>query len=317
MIVDSSPFLKSLQSLTDFPGVLALVGDEDLLLFDCLKAFQNAFFKRFGDAMQDFNRETLYGDKDDAARIMDACATLPLGSERRLVIVQEAQKISASGLEELEAYFAQPNPSTSAVFLWNGKPTQPLLARGFFAQTGGQGTVVRCWKLTFEDRRSDWVRSEVFRQGKEIAREAAELLAREGGESLRELRGEIEKLALYVGQRKKIEVQDVRETMSFRRNQLVWDFTTHLEAGRTAKAGQAMEQCLEQGDEPIRILNSMARSARKIVAGSGTRRVPDPMARKAVQLKLFNQIKESDLALKSGHGPESGIFERLLLQFVV
>ena len=304
---DSSQFLKNINNLKDFPNILMLVGDEDMLLSDCLKAFQAAFLKRFGSEMLDFNLEVLYGDKDQTSRILDACSTLPLGSGRRLVIVHEAQKISPNGLEQLETYLTSPNITTSAVFLWNGKPTQQLLGRRMFTLAGKSGTLVRCWKLTFDDRRSEWVRSEILGLGKEIAKEAADLLSREGGESLRELRGEIEKLVLYAGAKKKIEVQDVRETMSFRRDQLVWNFLDHLEVGRIKEAGRTMEHCLEQGEAPVFVLSLMARSARKMASqGSAAKKS------RAVQLRLFNELKETDLALKSGHDLESGVFERLL-----
>ena len=165
----------------------------------------------------------------------------------------------------------------------------------------GQGMAVKFWTL-FEDRRGPWIQERALREGKDITREAAELLSREAGETLRELQSEIEKCALYVGLKKRIEVQDVRETMSFRRRQLAWDFVNHLERGNVKEAGRAMELSLQQGEEPVRMLNLLAGAFRRAAAGKSAK----------ARRRLFSRLKESDLLLKTGHGPESAAFERLL-----
>lgn len=304
--VDSSQFDKKLPGLKALPEIVFLMGEEEILVSGCLKSLRDAFAKLYGASMLDFNQDIFYGEKDEGARILDACGTLPMGMEKRLVILNHGEEISKETEEALLNYVEAPNPSTVLIILWNGKPSQTSLAKGLPFSSAQKGILVKCWKLTYDDKRADWVRGRLIAKGKDISREAAFILAQEGGESLRDLEGEIEKVLLFTGSKKVIEASDVRQTLSFRRDQNAWDFINELEAGRIRPAGTAMERCLEQGEEPILLLNLMARSARK----------PPAAASKAgAQLELFKALKESDLALKSGHGLESGVFERLLVKF--
>ncbi|OGR82666.1 MAG: DNA polymerase III subunit delta [Elusimicrobia bacterium RIFCSPLOWO2_01_FULL_54_10] len=297
--VDSSQFEKTLTSAKQLPPVIALVGEEEALISACLAVFKKNFSARFGEAMLDFNQDILYGDKDDISRVLDACQTLPVGMDMRMAVFHRAEKISSSAQEELASYLKAPNPATALVMVWNKEP------KAFPKDLAASGAmVVNCWKMSDDFRRADWIAARFRESGKDIEREAAMLLAREGGDGLLELKGEIEKLVLFAGKEAKIQVQDVRRTLSFRPDQGVWDFINHLEAGLIPKAGRAMERCLEQGEEPFFLLNMMARSARKLVQAR-------PRSA-AVQLELFGQIKDSDLALKSGHGIESGVLERMV-----
>lgn len=301
--IDSSLFPKTLAGLKSLPPVLFLAGEEDALLSDCLKAFRKAFGALHGEAMTEFNQDILYGDKDDSGRVLDACQTLPVGMDRRIVILHEAQEMSSVAEEELKNYLKAPNPTTSLVMLWKDNPSSALKKPVALA-AAECGLLVKCWRLSDDFKRAEWVRARFSERGRRIEPQAAQLLAREGGESLLELKGEIEKLLLFAADAGTVRLEDVRQTLSFRPDQIVWDFANHLEAGQAAKAGRAMERCLDQGEEPFFLLNLMARSARKVAQGGSLN--------KSVQLDFFARIKESDLALKSGHGVESGVLERMV-----
>ncbi len=303
--IDSSQFARSAAEFKSLPSILFLISEEESIASDCLKLFRQTFTKLHGDAMIDFNQDIFYGEKEDISRILDACATLPVGMTRRLVILHQADKMPSEAEEALENYMSSPNPSTALAVVWNGKPTPQALSKGLPALAEKNGMVVKCWKMGFEEKRADWAKAQAQLYKKELTREAAILLARDAGESLRDLKNEVEKVVLFVGDKKTIEGSDIRQTMSFRADQIIWDFVNGLEAGQSKKAGLAMERMLEQGDEPVMLLNMMARSARRMVQNKGGKS-------RVLQLELFRELRDTDLALKSGHGLEAGLFERLI-----
>lgn len=297
--LDSSQFAKTISAAKTLPPMIAFVGEEEALTEACVATFKKDFVRRFGDTMLDFNQDMLYGDKDDIFRILDACQTLPVGMDMRMVVLYRAEKILSAAQEELAGYLKAPNTAASFLMVWNKD------MKSFPKELNAPGMMwVNCSRVTGEITRTEWIAARFKEHGKEIERDAAILLARDGGEGLLELKGEIEKLVLFTAGEPKISIQHVRCTLSFRPDQVIWDFINHLEGGRISKAGMAMERCLDQGEEPFFLLNMIARSARKLVQAR-------PRSN-AVQLELFGQIKDSDLALKSGHGIESGVLERMV-----
>jgi DNA polymerase-3 subunit delta len=303
MILEPSRFLNEIKKRGDFPALILLVGNEEFLIEDSLKDLRRLFKEMYRGGLSDFNSEDLYGDRDGSARIMDACGTLPLDSPKRLVVLRRLEKCPSATRDELENYALSPNPSTCLAVLWNAKPDHGALTGGFATQAGRNGILVKFWRLGNEDARSAWIRQRAAEEGKEISREACELLSREGGESLRELKSEIEKCVLFAWGGKRIEAGDVKEVMSFRRNRMAWDFTDDLEKRNFRRAGRVLELCLRQGEDPVRMINLFARSARRMCGKSSSR----------AKKRLFKGIEESDLSLKSGHGPESCALERLLI----
>lgn len=308
-VLDVQKFLKEIKHSKHLFPVYLFVGEEESLIAESLTAFRAVFAQRCGNENPEFNSEILHGEKESSERILESCLTLPFGSDKKLVVVHHLEKLSNQSLNALKEYCRWPNPSTCLALLWNAKLNQATLNGELTNQISAKGLVVRCWKLR-EERRVEWIREKLNQLKRNISMEAAELLSKEGGESIRELQSEMDKLLLFVGERKTIELADVRETMSFRRNRSVWDFLENFEKGRIKRAGQILQRCLEQGEEPLKILNLMARSYRtRMRAEKSLNADPHGNLRAAA---LFNELKKSDLLLKSGEGKESGIFERLL-----
>ena len=135
------------------------------------------------------------------------------------------------------------------------------------------------------------------------------LLSELGGESLAELSTEIEKLLLYVGERKDISAPDVKETLSFRRAVSTWKFSECLEKGDFKEAAKILQVCLQQGEDHFRLLHLLAQSVRQKMSceDSGQPR-SDPS-------RLLRALKNADLSLKSGEKVESACLEQFLVSF--
>ncbi|OGR56894.1 MAG: DNA polymerase III subunit delta [Elusimicrobia bacterium RIFCSPLOWO2_02_FULL_39_32] len=300
--IDSSQFFKTLKNLPDLPSILLFIGEEETLIEECMKATEKKFFSSNGNESLEFNFEKLDGGKDDGQKMFDSCSTLPLHSKKKLVLVSHFEKSSQSTKNAVKEYSKSPNPNTCLTLLHQSKLNSQILNCEWIEGISVNGMVVTCWKL-FKNKRQEWIKQETEKLGMQISLEASQLLSEKGGESLLELKSEIEKAALYSFDKNKIEVEDIKKTLSFKKNEMIWELKNLLEKGELKKAGWLLEQCLDQKEEPIRILHQIAQGARAHLKKTNLRK----------SLRFLRKIKQTDLKLKTGEEIESGIFEQLLL----
>ncbi len=64
------------------------------------------------EADRDFSLTTVYAPQADPKSVIDICRSLPMMTDRQVVIVKEAQAVPASWVESLERYAAAPAPAT-------------------------------------------------------------------------------------------------------------------------------------------------------------------------------------------------------------
>ena len=62
------------------------------------------------DHEKGFNQSILYGKNTDLMVLLNEIKSFPMGSEKRLVVLKEAQDFKK--IEELCSYFTNPNPTT-------------------------------------------------------------------------------------------------------------------------------------------------------------------------------------------------------------
>ncbi|MBI2118136.1 MAG: DNA polymerase III subunit delta [Elusimicrobia bacterium] len=300
--IDSSQFFKSLKNLAELPCILLIIGEEETLIEESIKAAEKKFFNSVGNERLEFNFEKLDGGKDDAQKMFDSCSTLPLHSKKKLVLVSHFEKSSQSTKNAIKEYSKSPNPNTCLTLLHQSKPNTQILKCEWVEEISKIGMVVKCSRLS-KDKRQEWIKQETEKLRVQISLEASQLLSEKGGESLLELKSEIEKAALYSFDKNKIEVEDIKKTLSFKKNETIWELKNLLEKGELKKAGCLLEQCLDQKEEPIRILHQIAQGARAHLKKANFRK----------SLRFLKKIKQTDLRLKTGEEIESSIFEQLLL----
>lgn len=98
------------------------------------------------------------------------------------------------------------------------------------------------------------VESQLKAAGTKPAPGVAEALLDLVGPQPRQLRSEVEKLALYAHPDGKIEVDDLREVVSASRELLVWDLCDAVTEGNTSHSTHVVRQLLVQGESEVGIL---------------------------------------------------------------
>src|SRR3989338_400711 len=152
------------------------------------------------------------------SEIIACAATTPMWTNFRLVIVSDADDIKDTSA--IEFYFKRPSKTSTIIFR-----AEKADGRTKFVQLcTTAGAVIEC-KALYDDKVPDWVRMEAASRGKSLSMEAGRLIAELVGNSLGELSSALDKIILYIGQKKIIEVEDVETVLTETGRRSVFEFT--------------------------------------------------------------------------------------------
>jgi len=91
---------------------------DNYLIKEALKGIKGIFLKEKEDI---FNYHIFSGGETDSTAILNTVRTLPFSSKRRLVIVEEVEKLKSSEREKLFSYLAKPVSFTTLFLFVKGK----------------------------------------------------------------------------------------------------------------------------------------------------------------------------------------------------
>ena len=221
---------------------------------------------------RDFNLDVFYGNECKGDEVASVAQTLPMFADRRMVLVKRAGELSSAALEILVSCVADPSPTTCLVFV--GEKVDQR--KKFFQEMKKKGELVEC-KRPYENQLGSFIRDEARGLGKRVEPAAAEMLLYLVGNNLGELVTQLEKVALYVGQREMITVDDVRGIVSDTKVESVFDLANALGERNVGKALRSLATILRDGEAPLMLLAMIARHFRQLW------RVRDLMAQKVPQ----------------------------------
>lgn len=142
---------------------------------------------------RDFNQMVVYGKDAEVLQVISEAKGYPMLSERRLVIVREAQDLTK--IENLESYCASPNPSTVLVLAYKYKKFDSR--KKLFKEITKNGLVFNSEKIK-EYKLIEWIESYLKSTNYGITPKASNLLAGFLGNDLSKITNELDKLALLL-----------------------------------------------------------------------------------------------------------------------
>lgn len=287
---------------------------------------------RLGDpAMADINTTHLDGRSLTMSELIHACDAIPFMGERRLVIVEnllqrfDPRKGGRSEADQqlvkaLRGYLPQ-LPETTRLICVESKAlhgNNPILKQAAKDEHG----YVREFATPRHGAVSRWVSQRVQEKGGKIQAGGVMMLAAYGGEDLRLLDQEIEKLLIYAGDRPITEA-DVRKLAPAAVESNVFAMVDALGQRDRRQAITRLHELMEAGESPIYLLYMITRQFRiltqvKELAGQGLHQAAIQsrlglhpfVAKKALaqarkfslgQLNsVYRKILETDEAIKTG-----------------
>lgn len=274
--VSHEELLARLEKGKTIPAVL-LLGEEPYLRDACRVQLVEKFVP---EAARTWAVSRYSAGRGETQAAMEQAQTLPMLSKKQVVFLEEVEAIEKLGeknrdeaVEQLEEYLGNPAPFTVLVLEASVLDQRMKLAKLLTEKA----LVVEVGLGENEEKRQaaavGLARVIAKEQGVEFEPSAAEDLAEFVAADLMRLKTEIDKLSIYVGERKVIRQKDVAALVVSEKTTTVWELADLLATKQSAKALEFLERLLRDGEEPLQMLGAIAWMYRKLIEASELRAV--------------------------------------------
>ena len=172
-----------------FAPIYFLSGEEPFFIDQVSKAIESDVLT---EDEKGFNQTILYGNDVEMADVLALAKQFPMGAERQVVIVKEAQHLSRS-IDQLESYAENPQPSTVLVFNYKGKS---LDKRKKLYKTLQKNSVVLETKRIYDNQIPDWIETTEKEMGMNLEAKSKFMMAESLGSDLGRIYNELQKLKI-------------------------------------------------------------------------------------------------------------------------
>ena len=212
--------------------VYALVGSDLFLQLDRLSAIVKS-------APRDVQRIDAEGETAQLADVLDELKSFAMFSSAKLLIIRNADEFLKRFREQVEAYVAKPVAGSTLVLRMNSLPKNQRI----YKLIDKNGEVQEC------EPPKD-VPGWILQRAKSIHKlnmrpEAARVLFDLVGDDLGRLDNELAKLALQTDGKDAVDPDAIARTVSFQREQEMWDMTNAVAAGNVTDAVRRWRQLVQ------------------------------------------------------------------------
>ena len=273
-------------------------------------------------------------DPDDIDGVSDSLGTMPFLSERRVVLIKDAHKLSERSIETILSYLEAPSDSSVMI----------ISSDNSFKKNKKYRDVSGKLKVIVSDApdrvtMKKWVDTFFKREEINISSEAAQLIVELKGSDTAGIKSEIEKLACFSGG-ERIEKEHVEELVGRSVTETVFKLVDAINSGNKKWAFRILEDLYDQKKQPQEIIGYLAwyiKVIRKISLLSGKGLSPEAIASEikyspAYTRRLLGQSKkyqdkrmelwvallfETDRDIKTGRKQAGIAIEMLLVSLLI
>ncbi|MCI0700871.1 MAG: DNA polymerase III subunit delta [Planctomycetia bacterium] len=239
--------------------VYALIGDEDFLK---RHARERIISLALGGEDPEFAVSVFQGDKLDFSTIRNELDTVSFLSACRIVIIENADPFVTNHRQDLEGYVAKPSDIGVLVLDVKTFPETTKLAKSLpdTAKIACKSTPpyklhdLKPWCIS-------WAKNA---HKKKLSSDAAELLLELVGPAMGLLDQELGKLAVAVGAKSEIAVEDVDKLVGRSKAADVFRILDAIGEGKPAAALSILEELFAEGEDPMAIMGPLTAQLRKL-----------------------------------------------------
>ncbi len=274
--------------------VYLLYSSDDFLLYEALSGIKE---KHRSDAFNfDVYDAKSPDDTKPTAQIIDILNTLPFLSGRRVVVIENAQKLSKKEIKKLDEYLSNPSNTSLLVMLYKG--TSPKIFDASVAKN------VKAIAMNVQEKDIPvWIREMAKRKGVEFTDRAVEYLITCVGTDLGMLYAEIEKFSSW--NTAKVGIDDVKGTVYAGAEYSAFDLIDALKRKDTAEVFRIFEN-VNENMEPQMLLGALNWQYANLWSKFGHK---DERFFRGV----FNLLHEADVSIKTSH---NYVMEDLLVKLL-
>ena len=279
--------------MTDATFPAYLVRGEDSVLV--AEAVRRLVRQLVGDADLGLVVEEVAGGDDSAGpRAAEAARTPPFLSDRRVVVVRDAEDLGTEGAEALVTYLEDPLPTTALVLAGRSVP-QRLANRvkkvGHVVAAGPEARERKAWTATrFKDA------------AVHLDREAAGLVAGHLGEDLSRLDGLLRLLEAAYGPGARLGVEEVEPFLGEAGGVAPWELTDAIDRGDVDGALHQLHRLLDGGGRhPLQLLATLHTHYTHLLRLDGAGLADGGAAASALGVHPFRAGKLLEQSRRLGH----------------
>jgi len=166
-----------------------LSGEEPFFIDQVSRTIENEVLT---EEERGFNQTILYGNDVEMADVIGLAKQFPMGAERQVVILKEAQHLSRA-IDQLESYAENPQTSTVLVFNYKGKT---LDKRKKLYKTLQKNSVVLESKKIYDNQIPNWIETTAKETGLTLENRALFMMTEFLGADLGRIYNELQKLKI-------------------------------------------------------------------------------------------------------------------------
>jgi DNA polymerase-3 subunit delta len=227
--MDFKQLLYSIKN-KDFKPIYILHGDEPYFIDKISNVIEENALE---EHERDFNQTIIYGRDADLVSLISELKGYPMMSERRLVVLREAQEFKQ--IEQLESYVESPLDTTIFVICYKYKTLDSR--KKLIKESTKKGIVFKSDKVK-EYQLPDWIVNYLKEKGFTVNSKATMLLAENVGNDLSRLVNEIEKLSIILPKGTVITEQHIEENIGISKDYNVFELTNAISKLDVSKANK-------------------------------------------------------------------------------
>ncbi|MDR0956910.1 MAG: DNA polymerase III subunit delta [Endomicrobium sp.] len=273
-----------------FP-IYLFAGEESYLIDKCLDKTGNLFVS------SNFNKEVFYASESSFEDILSALQTIPFLSDKKIVIVKGVNKMKAIDAERFSNYLMNNNTDVTTntsclVFLYNDNyKKETVLKRKEFINKciSLKNCICVDCRRRYESEIKEFIINEFSQKGKTISYDIVLRIIEENGTDLFNITNEIEKISLFVGERKNVMQNDLEKISGYTKDANVYALSSSIESKDLKKSMFVLEKLLREGEGLTVILSVIASTVRKMLnAKSMIEEQNLSISKTALTLKIHN-----------------------------
>ncbi len=234
-----------------FKPVYYFFGEDSYNLSFTLHTLEEAFKPLL---ISEFDKETIYSEDRSISDILGLATSFPFGSEKKLIIVREAEKIKDK--KPLKEYAASPAEFTVLAFFHNGSITN--LATEPFKTLIENNFLFEAKELKGKNL-IDWLISLAEEKGKKLSDENAQVLVDIVGENRNMLEDQLEKICVFLNKEKEITIESIQQVSSELKQFNIFDLQNAIGLKDKSKSLTVAYNLLDNGAEPTFIITMLTR----------------------------------------------------------
>lgn len=214
---------------------------------------------------------TTYNDKNiDVSEFLATCETLPMMSNKRMVIIREEAQIDKitdkKDLDRISAYLEKPCPSTLLIIYWE----QPDKRKKLYKTLINNGCLVVFEKLDASDLQA-WIIRRINNAAKKISRSVLELFIQRSMYLVNEKKTmemvdhELNNLIDYIGDRSEITKEDILLILPQSIEEGIFKMIDYAVNGQKDQALLMLNQFYMEGESPFGLFSLLLRQVRMLL----------------------------------------------------